>query len=196
MNNDNSQIKFKAIYGLLLSCAADIVESLKHVPILADHLKGAPKTIKQNAGIVFEIAVYLTARLDVAMVQFEQDHGVRKDLFLFITDGLNESFSQYLDNTNLLEVIDNRMGSYGKCFREGGKDVFKQLHSILLDNIKHAMNTTKLEVWKDGIVPIVLGDVFSGIHATIAMIEIEKNIVGKFACSLKHVLQDLSLIHI
>ena len=192
MDKDNKQIKFNAIYDLLFSCAKGVIESLKHAPIISDHIKDKPKTRKQSPGILFEVAAYLTARLDVAMVQFEQDHETRKSLFFFITDSLNKKFSQYLDNTNLLKVIDNRMSSYGKCFREGKKDVFKQLHFILLNNIKHAMNTTKLEAWKDGVSPIVLSGALGGMYDTITMIETEKNLIGSFACSLKHVLQDNS----
>jgi len=192
MDKDNKQTKFNVIYGTLFSCAKSVIESLKHAPIISDHVKNASKAGKQNAGILFEVAVYLTARLDVAMVQFEQDANTRRNLFFYITDALNKTLGQYLENINLLEVIDNRMSSYGKCFREGKEDVFKQLHFILLNNIKHAMNTTKLEVWKDGISPIVLSGALGGMYDTITMVDIEKNIIGSFACSLKHVLQDNS----
>ena len=145
---------------------------------------------KQNAVILFETAIYLTARLDVAMVQFDQNPNTRKKLFFHVTDALNRTFKQYLENDNLFKILDNRMDSYGKCFREGKEDVFKQLHFILVNNIKHAANAKKLEVWKGGISPIVITGIFSDMHSTIAMVEIEKNIVGRFACALKHLLQD------
>ena len=136
-----------------------------------------------------EICIYLLLKLDVSLFKFKQKYIIRKNLISFIVTNLADEFQNILENDNLVEIINQRLGGYGSQIRNSN-DALERLHFCLLENIKRSQNNNKIEIWDFDTGHIVLTGIFKTMPLKLGMIKAEEKVVSTFGCCLKHLFEN------
>jgi len=191
MQSNEINQKFQKIYKIMLICTERGHNDLKNTPnIFKGKGVGKNATEGYGYGTLLEMCIYLLARLDVSIFQHKQRFSTRSNLINFIVSKLVENFGKYLEQENLIKVIDCRMEAYGKCFRESKEKIWEDLHFILLNNIRHTQKNNKLEIWNSNTGPLILTGIFENMTMKTSLIAFEKYNVMLFEGALKHLFQN------
>jgi len=192
--NNNTNRKFQKIYDLLLVIATRGYNSLKTA--LAKSKKNAPKTPETDTGeygysTLFELCVYLLSRLDTSLFKYSQDRSVRHELVSSIIHRLKEDLGKHLEQKNLIEIINQRMTEYGRCFHERERDKAKaaeEQHAVLVNNIRYAKNNNESKFWESGITSSIPSSLITD---SLILLVFEKRDVLLFQDALKHLFHNV-----
>ena len=191
--NDDILEKSQKIYSLLFVFANQGHSSLKTASgKIEKDASPSPQTDtgEYGHGTLLEICIYLLSRLDTSLFKYGQDRSIRRDVVSFIVKTLNEKFEKHLEQKNITAVINQRMIEYGRCFheRERNKEkAIEDLHSVLVNNIRHTRKNNELKLWDTGVTPIALPHFITD---SLTLMVFERHDVLLFQNALKHLFLD------
>lgn len=183
-NNNNIEKdidKYYRIYDLLMHFSNVYLDLLRYVAKTTDG--------GYNEATLFEITVYLAVRCDLMVFKLKQKHETRESLTYFMDNSIVAYFEKWLENNDLLDMVNQRKSGYSRIIRESN-DVLERLHFCLLENIKRSKNSRKIEEWDFESGHIVIIDVFEESVLKDLLINAEKTIVTALNCSLEHLFED------